>query len=261
MDIPQVDVVILTWNDGELLDKAIRSAQRSSGVEVEITVVDNGSSPSAEVPSGVHLIRSETNLGVAAGRNRGIAVGDNPYVLILDSDASLTPTALASLVDPLLADPTIAMTVPVFSGQLPEESAGLAPTLMRKINRVLNNTDRYESVERGETDIMWDVDFGIGACQLFRRSIWEAIDGIDESYFYGPEDVDFCLRVKQQSKRVVQVAQAEVLHPPRRRFRGLATRRGLAHAWAVTRFLWRHRHGTSEPQASDKRELIDAYQQ
>ena len=239
-----VDVVILTWNDGELLAHAIDSAHRSGGVETHVIVVDNGSEPAAVVPEGVQLIRSEVNLGVAAGRNRGIAAGSSPYVLILDSDAALTPDALSQLLKPLADDPSIAMTVPTFTDQTPEESAGLAPTLERKVARVRNKTNGYEPVARTKNDDQWDVDFGIGACQLFSRRAWEEVDGIDETYFYGPEDVDFCLRMQSEVGRIVQVRDAVVDHPPRRRFRGLATKRGMAHAWAVTRFLWRHRNRT-----------------
>lgn len=250
-----VDVVILTWNDGVLLDEAIRSVENSVGVETQIFVVDNGSTPPAEVPSHVHLIRSDTNLGVSAGRNRGIAAGKNEYVLILDSDAQLTPRALCSLMAPLIQDETIALTVPVFTDQEPEESAGRAPTLRRKLQRARNQTNLYEAMQRSDSDPYWDVDFGIGACQLFRRSTWTAVNGIDESFFYGPEDVDFCLRVKQQSGRVVQVQDSTVSHPPRRRFRGIATQRGIAHAWAIARFLWRHRQYDEHlPQSPDRSE-------
>jgi GT2 family glycosyltransferase len=85
------------------------------------------------------------------------------------------------------------------------------------------------------------VDFAIGACQLFRRSAWEEVGGIDESYFYGPEDVDFCLRLRRRNFRIVQVADALCDHPPRRRNRRLLTIRGLRHAGAVTRYLIRRR--------------------
>lgn len=243
-----IDAVILTWNDGPLLRQAIRSVQDEAGeAAVDIIVVDNGSSPAAEVPDGVRLLRFEENLGVAAGRNRGIEAGTNPLVLLLDSDATLAPNALAALADPLDKDRSIAMSVPVFAGQSPEESAGSTPTLARKLARVRNKTNEYEPVQRNEEDQYWEVDFGIGACQLFTRDMWEKIDGIDERYFYGPEDVDFCLRVKEAGGRVVQVGAATVNHPPRRRFRGLLTRGGLAHAWAVVRFMWRHRSRTIWP--------------
>jgi GT2 family glycosyltransferase len=189
------------------------------------------------------LLRNDENRGVAAGRNQGIRLGSAPYVLLLDSDARLQPDSISALAEPLVADPAIGLSVPVFTGQAPEASAGVAPTLARKLARIVGRTDAYASVEVPEGAPWWDVDFGIGACQLFRRSAYDEVGGIDESFFYGPEDVDFCLRLLGRGWRVVQVAAARVDHPPRRSHRRLLTRRGIAHGWAVARYLWRYRAG------------------
>jgi GT2 family glycosyltransferase len=238
-----VDVVVLTWNDGAELETAVHSALGSTGVDVHVIIVDNGSSPPApRVDDGrVHLIRSEQNLGVAAGRNRGVLAGAAPYVCLLDSDARLHRSALESLLHAVRDDDRVALAGPVFTNQPPEASGGRAPTVRRKLARALNLTDIYESTPRDPDDRAWDVDFVIGACQLFRRAAYEQVGGIDESFFYGPEDVDFCLRLKDRGWRIVQVGRAGCDHPPRRRFRQPLTRRGVAHAWAIARHLWRHR--------------------
>ncbi|MDP9006628.1 MAG: glycosyltransferase family 2 protein [Actinomycetota bacterium] len=238
---PRVDVVILTWNDGRLLDAAVASALGSVGVEVAVVVVDNGSEVPAVVADDerVVVLRNSHNRGVAAGRNQGVAVGVAPYVCFLDSDARLAPDCLAALVGAIADDPRAALTAPVFAGQPPEASAGVAPSLALKAARALSLRETYHPV-RGEGP-SWDVDFAIGACQLVRREALEAVGGLDESYFYGPEDVDVCLRLRRAGWRVVQVASASCEHPPRRRFRRLLTRRGAQHAWAVGRHLWRHR--------------------
>ena len=247
MNLPVVDVVVLTWNDGELLETAVRSALDSEGVEVRVVVIDNGSDerPQLPVDPRVQLVRNAENRGVAGGRNQGIALGSAPVVCLLDSDARLHADALAVLVASLQADDRTGITVPVFADQAPEASAGRAPTLSRKLARVLNRVDTYESARPVDGRSSWPVDFGIGACQVFRRQVWEEVAGIDESFFYGPEDVDFCMRAGSRGWQVVQVAAATVDHPPRRRFRRLLTRRGLAHAWAVARFLARHRRWRS----------------
>ena len=133
------------------------------------------------------------------------------------------------------------MAVPVFEDQTPEQSAGVAPTLRVKLERALGRRNDYEPVERGEADAVWDVDFGIGACQVFSRAMFTRVGGLDESIFYGPEDVDFCLRVRVAGHRVVQVRGADVVHPPRRAFRRPFTLRGARHALTIVRHSWRHR--------------------
>lgn len=236
----EVDIVILTWNDGPLLDAAIRSVQLSEGVAPNIIVIDNGSDPPASVPHGVGLVRNEANRGVAGGRNQGAAEGSAAVLCFLDSDAELAPTSLRRLLEPL-DDPSVAVTVPVFRDQLPEASGGAAPTLRVKVERGLGRRATYAPAPRPDGASTWDVDFGIGACQLMRRDVFEAVGRLDDSIFYGPEDVDFCLRVRAAGHRVVQVADADVWHPPRRAFRRPLTRRGLQHGWSIVRHLWRHR--------------------
>lgn len=240
---PVVDVVVLTWNDGELLDRALASVLASEGVDVRVVVVDNGSEPPATVPadSRVRLIRNAENRGVAAGRNQGAVIGSAPFVCFLDSDARLVPATLFRLLVPL-GDPQVALSAPVFVGQPAEASAGRAPSLSDKALRLLDVRSTYRPV--AAEGPWWDVDFAIGACQLVRRTAFEAVGGLDESYFYGPEDVDLCLRLREAGQRVVQVEGADCHHPPRRRNRRLLTRRGVLHASAVARHLWRHRRFT-----------------
>lgn len=242
MSNPVVDVVILTWNDGPLLDVAVQSALTSEGVEVRVIVVDNASNPPAVVPDDkrVTLVVNTENRGVAPGRNQGVRIGTSPWVCFLDSDARLHPDTLSRLIAALEADERGGLSAPVFTDQSPSASAGDAPTLVRKIQRVSNRTSTYGS-SADTTKEVWPVDFAIGACQVFRRAAFDAVGGLDETFFYGPEDADFCMRLKAAGWRVVQVRDAVCDHPPRRRFRGLLTRRGMNHAWAVTRFLWRHR--------------------
>jgi GT2 family glycosyltransferase len=239
---PRIDVVILTWNDGPLLDAAARSVAASEGVDARLVVVDNGSDPPASVDvPGATIVRNDVNRGVAAGRNQGVAHGDAPLVCFLDSDAVVAPHSLAALVAPF-AEADIGITVPVFDGQAPEASAGRAPTLLTKISRVSGRRAEYDPAPGGTTGERWsEVEFGIGACQVFRRTVFDEVGGLDESFFYGPEDVDFCLRARALGWRTVQVDGANVQHPPRRAFRRPLTLRGARHGWAVARYLVRHR--------------------
>jgi len=238
----RVDVVILTWNDGALLRTAVDSALAQRDVDVHVIVIDNASDPPASVEDpAVELIRNAENLGVGGGRNVGARAGRAPFICFLDSDARLHPGALARLLEPMVNNPQVALTAPVFDGQRPEASAGVAPTIGDKVRRALNRTDVYRTTPDQGVGSWWDVDFAIGACQLVRRSAYETVGGLDDSARFGPEDVDFCLRLRNQSLRVVQVDRVGCDHPPRRAFRGVMTAKGLQHGRAVMRYLWQTR--------------------
>ena len=237
----RIDVVILAWNDGDQLDDAVVSALMSERIDIEVIVVDNGSDhPVTMSDSRVRVLRNDVNRGVAPARNQGVRATSADMVCLLDSDARLASGCLRELAA-AMDDTSIAVAVPVFAGQDAAASAGLAPTFWRKLLRLCNLRTDYASTRSDARGYAWDVDFGIGACQLIRRSAFDAVGGLDERYFYGPEDVDFCLRLGAAGWRIRQVRDASCEHPARRRSRGLLTRRGLAHANAVIHHLWRHR--------------------
>jgi GT2 family glycosyltransferase len=237
MSTPTIDVVVLTWNDGEQARAAVDSALASRGVDIRVIVVDNGSTVAFEhADSRVRVIRSATNLGVAGGRNLGARAGNRNLLCFLDSDAVLHPDGLRTLAAPLDAG-CVGLTCPVFDGHLPTHSAGAAPGLLRKVGRALGATDRYAAGTR--RDGGWEVDFGIGACQLLRRSAFDQVGGIDDHDLFGPEDVDFCLRVRGAGWSVLQIDGRTCIHPPRRAHRRILSRRGLLHAKAVLRYLVR----------------------
>jgi GT2 family glycosyltransferase len=188
----------------------------------------------------IRVIRNATNRGVRA-RNQGVDADGCEYVAFVDSDACVHADTLLKLIEALEANPDAALAAPVFDGQRPEESAGRAPTLGRKIRRLCGLTRDYGSTRDPEAST-WDVDFAISATWVFRRDVFSALEGLDETYFYGPEDLDFCLRVRLAGWRILQVAAAGCDHPPRRRFRQPVSIVGGRHTLAVIRHLWRHRH-------------------
>lgn len=239
--VVDIDVVVLTWNDRGLEQRAADSVHASVGVTCRCVVVDNGSDPAAllNLRPGDDLVRLAVNRGVAAGRNLGVHSGTAPYVCFLDSDAELHHDTLSTLMAVLELDDSVALASPVFDDQLPSDSGGLAPTFGRKVLRLTGRANTYEGgTPRGG---LIDVDFTIGACQLFRRVAFDDVGGLDERYFYGPEDVDFCMRLRRAGWRVVQVPEARCAHPPRRRHRQVLSMGGVRHATAVLRFLWRQR--------------------
>jgi glycosyltransferase involved in cell wall biosynthesis len=80
----EVSVVIPTYNRPVRRTVEAFLAQDAL-IDIEIIVVDDGSSKPPELPAGVRLIRQE-NQGLAAARNRGFAEAQGKYVLFNDDD-------------------------------------------------------------------------------------------------------------------------------------------------------------------------------
>ncbi len=104
--MPQVSVIIPTYNRAHLVGDAIQSALNQIFSDLEIIVVDDGSTDNTtEVVQRFHdprikYLRRE-NGGPAAARNTGLAIASGAYISFLDSDDLLLPETLLLQLDGL----------------------------------------------------------------------------------------------------------------------------------------------------------------
>ena len=71
-------------------------------------------------------------------------------------------------------------------------------------------------------DLTREVEYVLGACQLFTAEAQAAAGEIDPRIFFGPDDVDWCLRIRRSGLRVVYHPAATVVHGYRRTLRRAA---------------------------------------
>lgn len=110
MPSPRVSVVIPVLNRRDVVLSAIDSVLGQTFRDVEVIVVDDGSTDGTadavgSQRPGVRVLRLPENRGPAAARNAGTAVARGDLVMLLDSDDELLPDALARHVAALDADP------------------------------------------------------------------------------------------------------------------------------------------------------------
>jgi glycosyltransferase involved in cell wall biosynthesis len=98
--MPEVSVVLPTFNRWRLLSRALDSVLRQVEVDLEVLVVDDDSDDAtvsfvaAHSDPRVRLLRQESNQGVARARNRGVAAARGEWVAFLDDDDFWAPTRL-----------------------------------------------------------------------------------------------------------------------------------------------------------------------
>jgi len=87
--IPEVSVIIPTYNRADLLPQAVESVLSQSYTDFELIVVDDGSTDSTQEVISEHRKLKylfQENLGVSAARNQGIRMARGRYICFLDSD-------------------------------------------------------------------------------------------------------------------------------------------------------------------------------
>lgn len=184
---PRVAVVIPCFNQGEYVDEAVDSALAQTFGELEIVVVDDGSTDTATSSKlasyrrpKTRVIRTE-NQGLAAARNAGIAATSAEYVLPLDADDRIAPTYVAQAVRHLDENPGTGIVY------CEAEYFG-------------SKTGRWLLGEYRLPAMLWENVIFCSA--LFRRADWEATGGYRPAMKFGWEDWDFWLSLVERGRGV-----------------------------------------------------------
>jgi glycosyltransferase involved in cell wall biosynthesis len=154
----RVSVVIPTRNRSDLLRVTLSSALRQRGVDLQVIVIDDGSTDgTASMVDGfpdrrVHLLRLDQRSGMGAARNRGIAAATGEWIAFLDDDDLWAPDKLARQIQAAEE----ARRVWVFAGDVNVDAdlkvlTGEPPPTP---DEVVASLPRYNSVPTGSSNVV-----------------------------------------------------------------------------------------------------------
>jgi hypothetical protein len=223
-----VSAVVVSWNTRPLLEACLESLHQHGGRRpLEAIVVDNGSTDGT-VPMvrerwpAVSLIANQDNLGFSRANNQGIRASSGEWLLLLNSDARLTPGCLDRMVELLEARPRAAAVGPRLvygDGRWQRWTAGRFPSLRAAVNhylfldRVSAAVPFFEGLYLGrDLRDARPVDWVSGACLLLRREALQEVGLLDERLFMYMEDVDLCQRLSAADWEVWYCPQATAIH-------------------------------------------------
>jgi hypothetical protein len=198
-----------------------------SGLEVEVIVVDNGSSdgtPEAirsQFPR-VKLIENESNLGFARANNTGMAASRGKYVALVNSDVVIPPGCFENIVEFMERNPDIGLLGP----RMLSPGGGIGASVMRlpTIWNTLCSALGFQTIfprskllggfemKSYRYDAIDDVEVLTGWFWVVPRVAFRQVGGLDEQFFMYGEDIDWCHRFRAAGWRVVFYPGAEALH-------------------------------------------------
>jgi GT2 family glycosyltransferase len=212
-EAPELSVVVVVYNQAGLLLQTLTYLQRSSA-SIELVLVDNASDArTREVISrvdGARVIQNDDNLGFLRAANQGALASTGRYLLFLNSDCLVFPSAITRSIEFARENPgagALGARIINFNGLLQEAgSEVLSDGSCRGIGRGEDPlADRYMHVR--------SVDFCSGAFLLTPRRLFLDCGLFDEDYapaYY--EEVDYCVRALQRGYDVVYLPSVAVLH-------------------------------------------------
>lgn len=193
-----ISIIIPAYNQHELTEQCIASVCRHTK-DMEIVLVDNGSTPRYSETGADITIRNEENLGFPKAVNQGIEAANGEIIVLLNNDVIVTRDWAKRLVDHLRQFAIIApmtnyctglqrITTPVYETE-------------EELNAVAAELSLTSSVSAGGSVLA--VNWIIGFCMAFKKSLWEKLGPFDESLWpCSGEEIDFCLRARAAGHKV-----------------------------------------------------------
>jgi glycosyltransferase involved in cell wall biosynthesis len=184
---PRISVVITCFNQAVFLPDAIESVLDQTIPAAEIILVDDGSTDdTAKVAARYPTIRYrwQKNQGLSSARNSGIRAASGDYLVFLDADDRLLPTALESGVRCFEVYPDCAFVW----GQ------------HRRIDQngaVISLPERIEIGAEPYLDFLRGNQIGMHATVMYRRWVFDLVGGY-EAELRACEDYDLYLRVARR---------------------------------------------------------------
>ncbi len=202
-----ISVIIPIYNQIDMTTECIYSVLENT-TDAEIIIVDNGSVPPFKAPfTGyieMRVIRNEENKGFPFAVNQGIRAAKGETIILLNNDCVVTPGWAEGL--------TAWLDEFAIIGPVTNFAAGLQRV---QIESYQNKDELYKAAAAlseecaGEVE---EVNFIIGFCMAFTRSLFDEIGPFDESLWpCSGEEVDFCLRTRAAGYRV-GIAQDVYVH-------------------------------------------------
>lgn len=246
----KISIVLITWNGIAYLRNCLLSLSSViSRKDVELIIVDNGSEDETVLflksnYLNVHLIELQKNRGVAYARNRGLEKASGQYLFLLDNDTIVSKESVECMEVFMDSHPDAGMCAcKLIDGNgTVQENCRKYPGIKEKIANILKgNQYRYSYSEQTRSQI-FSPTYLIGACQFIRYEAYRQTGALDEKIFYGPEDADYCLRIRAKGWKIYFLPQCSITHLCQRMTnRQLFSKMSLIHFKALIYFYLKHK--------------------
>jgi GT2 family glycosyltransferase len=198
MSVPDVSVIIVTWNGRQHLDACLDAVAAQRGVRAEAVLVDNASTDDtvAHVRSrhpSVRIVPLPSNRGFAGGNNAGVAEARAPVVAFLNNDTTAEPGWLQALVGGLDEARGFALVTSRIVYMHDSQIIDSAGDGFLRAGGAFKRLHGMPSAQAGEPSEVFGV---CGAACLMPKSVFEELGGFDEDFFASHEDVDLSYRAR-----------------------------------------------------------------
>ena len=198
----KLSVIVPMYNASAYIAECIESLLAQTLDDIEIVVIDDGSSDDSReiveqyLDSGSVILRQNPDKGVSAARNLGLSLARGEYVGFVDADDTVSPRMYEALYEQAEAEDADM----VICGRVYVYEDGETVERLPKVGDYDSSIFENINLLSGTTQFVWD--------KIYRRSIIERNDiHFPVGYCYA-EDCHFLTRYKVFARRIVAIPEA-----------------------------------------------------
>jgi hypothetical protein len=224
-DTIDMTIVLVNYNTGFLLDRLFATLAAAQGhLRIQTVLVDNVSRDnSLEILRSkypfVDVIANTANVGFGRANNQALSRMRGRYLLLLNTDAFVSPDTLTKTLDFMERNPTCGILGVKLVGEdrMLQPSCRYFPTPWN-VFLAANGLGRYFPWTQKIDDMDWDhltaraCDWVPGCYYLVRKAVLDQVGLFDPRFFLYYEEVDHCRRARQAGWNVTYFADTEVVH-------------------------------------------------
>ncbi|NAS24599.1 glycosyltransferase [Herbidospora sp. NEAU-GS84] len=213
---PIISVIIPTYRQTTLLRKCVSSVLEQEIADIEVIVVDNGSS--LDIPTvlksyrgpRLRIVRLKKNRFFCAAINVGIAEARGMYVATLNDDCALSADWAGHIID---------------SFETGRDIASVASLVLRAEHpSLIDSAGSHVNTEGLATNILWnepihkapqvtvEVFAPSSSCAAYRLDDLQHAGGFDNRFIAYMEDIDVGFRLQLQGKKILFNPRCRAFH-------------------------------------------------
>ncbi|WP_426688346.1 glycosyltransferase family 2 protein [Rhodanobacter ginsengiterrae] len=220
--LPRISIVIPTRDRVDLLRRCVESiVDRSTYPDYEIVVVDNQSSEPdsltylaalAERPR-VRVLRYDQPFNYSAINNQAVLECSSELICLLNNDIEvISPGWLEELASHAMRPQVGAVGAMLYYPNETIQHAGVMTGVHGVAAHPYCGMPRGHAGQMARARLVQQMSAVTAACLMVRRAAYQQVEGLDPSLQVAFNDVDFCLRLRQQGYRNVWTPFAELYH-------------------------------------------------
>lgn len=216
-----VSIIILTYNNYEYNKKCIDGIlDKTKYDNYEIIILDNNSNDGTVKwlqslnNNKIKVIFNRKNSGYSKGCNKAVLNANGKYMVFLNNDTEIID---GDWINKFLSVYNNDFRVGIVGCKLLYDNnsiqhAGINIEIIK--NNHFNVVHRYRCLNRDYalSNVIGEVDAVTGACLMIPKYLFDLVNGFNEDYLNGYEDIDMCLKIKEEGYKVWYCPGCEIRH-------------------------------------------------